>query len=415
VALTEPVMFNPFEPGFHEDPYTQYARLRAEDPVHATVLGPWVLTRYDDVFAVLRDAGHSVQDSSIAVSEDSSRRDLFEAALSEAGLEPDTDRGSHAILNLDPPDHTRIRGLMSKVFTPRRIEGLRPRIQELVDDALARVEPMGEMDLIADLAFPLPFAVISEMLGMPEADMDSVREWSGAMVKTLDPVLAPEDIVAGYHGSRQLEALLDEVLEAKRRSPADDLLSALLAVEDDGSTLSSEELRDQVVLLYLAGHETTVNLIGNGVLALLRNPDQLDRLQADPRLDAQAVDELLRYDPPVQLSRRITTAPLEIGGRTIGPGSVVLTSLASANRDPAHWGPTADRLDITREGAAQHVSFGSGSHYCLGSSLARLEAAVAIGTLVRRLPDLHLASDTLTYNGRITLRGLQTLPLTFGR
>jgi len=411
VSVTEPVMYNPFEPGFDADPYAQYARLRAEDPVHQTVLGPVVLTRYADVFAVLRDASLSVEDHHIA---GELRMDAFEEALAAAGIDdPQRERGNRAILNIDPPDHTRIRGLMAKVFTPRRIEDLRPRVQQLVDEALDEVAPTGEMDVIADLAFPLPFTVISEMLGMPPSDRDQVRAWSGDLVKIIDPVLEPADVVRAYHASDNLNALLDDVLAWKQQHPADDLLSALLAVEDDGSTLSPAELRDQVILLYLAGHETTVNLIGNGVLALLRNPEQLALLQGDPSLDVGAVDELLRYDPPVQLSRRINLAPMEVDGVEIPAGSVILTMLASANRDPEHWGDTADLLDVRRPGAAQHVSFGSGSHYCLGSSLARLEGQVAIGTLVRRFPDVDLTGEPLIYNGRITLRGLVALPVRF--
>jgi cytochrome P450 len=407
--MAEPVLFNPFEEGFHEDPYQQYALLREHDPVHETAFGPFVLTRYDDVFAVLRDASLSVEDRYAVMTQ----RD---AVLEVAADDPDRmaqRRGTRAILNLDPPDHTRIRALVAKVFTPRRIEQLRSHVQALVDEALDVVAPTGQMDLIEDLAFPLPFTVISEMLGMPEANRDDVRTWSGDLVKILDPVLDPEDVRRAYDASDRLHELLHEVMTWKREHPADDLLTGLLHAEDDGQTLSAEELSDQVVLLYLAGHETTVNLIGNGVLALLRHPDQLALLQADPSIDAAAVDELLRFDCPVQNSRRIATSELELGGVTIPTGTFVLTILGSANRDPEHWGPTADQLDLRRSGAGQHVSFGSGSHYCLGASLARLEGQVAVGTLVRRFPDLGLTDEPLSYNGRLTLRGLARLPLRF--
>lgn len=409
MSVAEPVLYDPFEPGFHEDPYRQYALLREHDPVHRTAFGPYVLTRYADVFAVLRDASLSVEDRHL----DGELRDAVATVLADEPERAGRERGSRAILNIDPPDHTRIRRLVAKVFTPRRIEGLRPHVQALVDEALDRVAPSGTMDLIEDLAFPLPFTVISELLGMPEGERDDVRRWSGDLVKILDPVLDPDDVRRAYDASDRLDELLEHTLAWKRAHPGDDLLTALLSVEDDGEVLSTEELRDQVVLLYLAGHETTVNLIGNGVLALLRHPDQLARLQADPSLDAGAVDELLRYDCPVQHSRRITLAELAIGDVTIPAGTLVLTVLGAANRDPEQWGPTADELDLTRPGAGQHVSFGSGSHYCLGASLARLEAQVAIGSLVRRVPDLALASDELTYNGRLTLRGLAELPLRF--
>lgn len=409
MAVAEPVLFNPFEPGFHEDPYGQYALLREHDPVHVTAFGPVVLTRYADVFQVLRDSSLSVEDRNLS----GDLRPAFAEVLAEQPERAEQDRGSHAILNLDPPDHTRIRRLVSKVFTPRRIEQLRTHVQLLVDRALDDVAEVGEMDLIADLAFPLPFTVISEMLGMPEGDREAVRTWSGDLVKTLDPVLEPDDVRRALAASDQLDVLVAEVLAWKREHPADDLLSALVAVEDEGEVLSPDELRDQVVLLYLAGHETTVNLIGNGVLALLRHPEQLARLQADPALDAPAVDELLRYDPPVQNSRRITLEPIELGGVAIEAGTLLLTILGSANRDPDQWGPTADQVDLGRPGAGQHLAFGSGSHYCLGASLARLEGQVAIGSLVRRLPDLELGVEQPTYNGRITLRGLADLPLRF--
>lgn len=409
MGVAEPVIFNPFEAGFHEDPYRQYALLRTHDPVHETAFGPFVLTRYRDVFAVLRDASLSVEDRNLVMQQ----REAVAAVLAEDPDRAERNRGSRAMLNLDPPDHTRIRGLVAKVFTPRRIERLRAHVQALVDEALDRVAPTGEMDVIDDLAFPLPFTVISEMLGMPEANRDQVRTWSGDLVKILDPVLDADDVRRAFAASDQLDELLADVLAWKRQHPADDLLSALLAVEDGADVLSPEELRDQVVLLYLAGHETTVNLIGNGVLALLRHPEQLARLQADPSLDGPAVDELLRYDCPVQNSRRITRRDLVIDGTTIPAGTMVLTILGSANRDPEQWGPTADQLDLSRSGAGQHVAFGSGTHYCLGASLARLEGQVAIGSLVRRLPDLHLTDEPLAYNGRLTLRGLEHLPLRF--
>jgi cytochrome P450 len=207
-----------------------------------------------------------------------------------------------------------------------------------------------------------------------------------------------------------MRAFLADAIAWKRRHPASDMVSALIAAEDHGDVLSDEELLDQILLLYIAGHETTVNLIGNGVLALLRNPDSLARLQPDPALDTNAVEELLRYDSPVQMSRRITLDDIDVDGHHIEAGSFVVLVLASANRDEAHWGPTAATLDITREGAGQHVSFGGGPHYCLGAALARLEGQIAVGSLVRRFPNLALAGEP-AWNGRINLRGLRSLPL----
>ena len=271
------------------------------------------------------------------------------------------------------------------------------------------------MDVIGDLAFPLPFRVISEMLGMPPGDQDELRDWAHTLTLGLEPLLAiqhmDEILTASDH---IIEHVLDAI-EWKRAHPADDLLSALIAAEDDGDRLSPDELLDQVILLYIAGHETTVNLIGNGTYALLRNRAQLERWRDDPALDANAVDELLRYDCPVQFSRRVTTSELEIGGRTIEQGVFVLTCLASANRDPAKWGDDAQELDLTRAGAAQHLAFGSGIHHCLGAALARLEGRVAMGTLIRRFPGLELATDEPAWNGRLVLRGLDRLPVTLGR
>ena len=410
VTDDEPVYFNPLEPGYAENPYPQLAMLREREPVHHSPLGIWVLFRYDDVFTVLRDASMSVEDANITVG-DLDRRDQIEAIAREEGGNPDN--RDHAILNIDPPDHTRLRKLLSQGFTPRTIERLRPRIQELVNEALDRAEGTDPWDLVPELAFPLPFQVISEMLGMPDGDRDQIRDWSHTLVRTLDPVIDEDEMRAAVRASVAMNDHLAEVIEWKRAHPGDDVLTTLIEAEADGDRLSPEELRAQLVLLFIAGHETTVNLIGNGTLALLRNRDQLERWRGDPSLDANAVDELLRYDSPVQLSRRITLRDIEIDGKVIEPGSMILTSLASANRYPAHWGDDADRLDVARDGAGQHVGFGSGVHYCLGASLARLEAQVAVGTLIRRFPDLDLAGEPV-HNGRVTLRGLDSLPLHLG-
>lgn len=404
VSTTPTVAFNPFEPGFFDDPYAQYALLREQDPVHATPIGPVALFRYEDVFTLLRNPTLSVDERSaepFAVPDDI-------AALVE-GRE---DFGQLTMLNRDPPDHDRLRRLVSRVFTPRRIEQLRPRVTQLVDDALDAAAARGdEMDVVAQLAFPLPFQVISDMLGMPEADGERMRDWSHTMTKMLDPIVAYDDVEAALHASDSMLVHVRDAIAWKRREPADDLLSALVAVADDatGEQLSEEELVAQVVLLYIAGHETTVNLIGNGTLALLRHPDQLARLRDDPSLDANAIEELLRYDSPVQFSRRITTSDIEIAGVAVPARTFVMTCLGSANRDPAKWGPTADELDLGRDGASQHVSFGSGVHYCLGAALARLEGQLAIPRLVRRFPAMSLLDDAPAWGGRIVLRGLDRL------
>ena len=400
-------VFNPFEPGFAENPYPQYAAIRAEGRVQRTVFESLVLSHYQDVFALLRQPSTSVDERNAT--------GIVRMPLPPE-LEARRDDNRRSILGLDPPDHTRLRKLVSSAFTVRRIEQLRGRVRALVGELLDELEAAGgggdPVDVIAGFAFPLPFVVISELLGMPEADRLQLRAWSREMTRTLEPFIDPEQLAGAAVAGDHMLAHLDAAIDWKRRNPADDLLSALIAAEEDGDRLSPEELVDTLLLLYLAGHETTVNLIGNGTVALLRHRDQLERLAADPSLDAVAVDELLRYDSPVQMSRRITVTEMEVGGETVAPGQMVLTLLGSANRDPGHWGPTADDLDIARPGANAHMSFGSGIHHCLGAALARLEGAEAIPALIRRFPRMELATDEPAWNGRIILRGLDTLHVT---
>jgi cytochrome P450 len=397
------LFLNPFEPGFFDNPYEQYQRLRELRPVHQSPMGPWTLTRYEDCSRLLRDPSLSVEERNSAYN---GREEMFAAA----GVSR-RNRGSRAILNIDPPDHTRIRRLVSKAFTPRRVEELKPRVQELVDGMLDTAAARGEMDVIADLAFPLPFAVISEMLGMPEADRHLLREWSHTLVQSLEPLVTAEQIPQLMNASDHMVQHVEAAIEWKRSEPADDLLSAMIAAEEAGDRLTTEELRDQVILLFVAGHETTVNLIGNGTLSLLRNPDQLAMLRADPELMGNGIEELLRYDSPVQFTRRITLQPVEIDGQHIETGSFVFTILGAANHDPEHFGPTADALDLTRREAPHHISFGGGIHHCLGAVLARAEARVAIGSLAQRFPDLALTTDEPAWNGRMVLRGLDALPV----
>jgi cytochrome P450 len=410
-AVDTPVFFNPLDPAYLADPYPHLTEMRDADPVHESPLGIWVLFRYEDVFALLRNPSTSVEDANIEGGLNEAREQMFADLVAERGEDEERDRGSRAILNLDPPDHTRIRKLVSKAFTGRRVEQLRPSIQAQVDAVLDRVAGAGPWDVVDELAFPLPFQVISELLGMPDGDRSAIRDWSHALTKTLDPVISEEDMRAAFDASDAMTEYLDEVVPWKRAHPADDVLTGLVQAEEDGDRLSASELRDQIVLLFIAGHETTVNLIGNGMQALLRHPDQMRRWRDDPALDATAVDELLRYDAPVQLSRRIAMTDLEIDGHVIAPGTLVMTHLAAANRDPAKWGPTVDQVDVGRSDAGQHVSFGSGIHFCLGAALARLEGQVAMGSILRRFPDLEQAGDAVP-NGRITLRGLDSLPVT---
>jgi cytochrome P450 len=400
-----PALFDPFEPGYTDWPYDQFARLREAGPVLPSPLGGWQLFAYDDCFRLLREPGTSVEDRNIA--NPTFRSDAFDRIAAEHGIERFENR---SILNIDPPDHTRLRKLVARVFTPRAIEQLRPEVQRLVDEALAPIGPGDDFDLIATLAFPLPFQVISFMLGMPDGDTDELRDWSHTLAGTLDPMLDESQMRRAFAASAAMRAHLTEVVAWKRANPADDLLSGMIAQSEDGDALTDEELLDQLSLLFIAGHETTVNLIGNGVLQLLEHRDQWDLLVDDPARITGAVEECLRFDPPVQMTRRITMAPFEVRGTEIGPGEFVMAMTAAANRDPDRWGPDADDFDIGREGANHHLSFGSGIHHCLGAALARMEGQVAIGRLARRHPDLALAGEPVR-NNRIVLRGLDALPL----
>jgi cytochrome P450 len=391
-------LFNPFLPEFHADPYPAYHRLRSIAPVYQTPMGFWVLTRYDDVVMALRDPRFG--------------RDGFDQLLA-AMYDTEGSRLPRSMLFRDPPDHTRLRALVSKAFTPRVIEGMRAHIQDIVDRLLDRVQPAGTMDVIADLAYPLPVTVICEMLGVPPEDQGSIRQWSSDVARSLDAIGIPADeeiVVRGREARQALGAYFRRLLPERRRQPQDDLLSMLIAAEEAGDKLSEGELLATCVLLFIAGHETTVNLIGNGLLALLRHPDQLARLAAEPALIQSAVEELLRFDSPVQRTARITNADAEIDGHAIAKGSLVVTAIGAANRDPAQF-PDPDRLDIGRRDN-RHVAFGFGIHFCLGAPLARVEGQIALGTIILRMPRLASAG-TPTWRESSTLRGLKTFPVAF--
>ncbi|WP_394850990.1 cytochrome P450 [Pendulispora brunnea] len=399
---TIPPMFDPFEPGFFDDPYPQYRLLRDEDPVHEhPMLRLWFLTRYEDVSAVLR-AGLSVEARSLTTG------DVFEQSEALSGTRALVD--NHSMLERDPPDHTRLRSLVAKVFTRRAVAALEPEIARLVDDALERLACAGTADLVETLAFPLPFTVISRMLGMPPTDSTRIRELSGALVRSWEPIADSEIMDTLIHASAELMQIIRSLIDWKRRHPADDLLTALIAAEHEGTVLSEDELVSQVVLLYVAGHETTVNLIANGVVALLRNPDQLELLRSQPHLASNAVEEVLRYDTPVQLTRRITIAPHTIGDKEIPAGSLIIPCLGSANRDERFFGSSADQLRIERPEARSQISFGVGPHRCVGAALARLQGRIAIERLVKRFPNLSLADD-VAWNNRINLRGAARVPV----
>jgi cytochrome P450 len=402
------VSFQPFDPSFLDDPYSHYAELRAAVPVEQHEFGFWALWRHADVGEVLK-AKLSVEDRNVKTF--GPMRAVYDEIYGEADRE--RRGGGLSMLDRDPPDHTRLRRLVSRAFTPRMIEQLQPVIESLVDKALDLMADAGTVDVIDALAFPLPFAVISKMLGMPEDDVARLRELSSLIVRSLEPV--PDEAVVRQILAADIE-MSERTAEAvawKRAHPADDLLTALINAEEGGDALSDAELIAQVVLLYVAGHETTVNLIGNGTFALLNHPDQAAMWRDRPDLDDNAVEELLRFDSPVQLSRRITLADYEVGGHHIPKGCFVIASLGSANRDEVVFGPDADRVRLDRPNAKQHASFGGGAHHCLGAALARREGKAALSALVRRFPKLVLAGEP-SRNDRINLRGLTELPVSVG-
>lgn len=394
------IQFNPMAPEFVADPYPTYHRLRAEDPVHHSALGFWVLTRYADVIAMLRDP-RLVKEPIAA----------FVAARFGMAVPPGL---GLSMLDRDPPDHTRLRGLVSKAFTPKALEALRPHIRQIVDGLLAKVEGKGEMDLIEEFAYPLPVRVICEMLGVPVADHERFKGWGLDIARGLDAIMLPPDSevarrsMAGRHA---LAGYFRELIAERRAAPREDMLSALIAAEEAGDKLNEDELLATCLLLLVAGHETTVNLIGNGSLALLRHPAELRRLRENPGLIGSAVEELLRYDGPVQRTARIPGEDVTIGGVTIPKGEMVMPFLGAADRDPAQF-PDPDRLDITRADN-RHIAFGMGIHFCLGAPLARMEGQIAINAMLERLPKLALATDRPEYRESLTLRGLKALPVSF--
>jgi cytochrome P450 len=401
-------------PEFRDDPYPFFHLLRDREPVHKTTFGVYLLTRHADAAAAVRDP---------RLSSDERHSELYEAfersrddRLTSPGVFGD-EMGQAVMLFLDPPDHTRIRGLVSKAFTPKVVERLRNRSQELVDGLLDTVAARGDgrMDVITDLAYPLPVVIICELLGVPAADHVTFQQWSRVLAGSIDPspLRTPEQETRIGAAAEAFVEYFSDLIARRRESPRDDLLSALIAAEEAGDRLSEPELLATAMFLLIAGHETTVNLIGNGTLALLRHRDQLDRLRDDPFLDRNAIEELLRFDSPVMITQRITLDEYEIGGVTIPARQQIIPLLGAANRDPAAF-PEPDRLDLSRDAAARHLAFGGGHHFCLGAALARLEGQVAIGTLVRRFPELELAGDPVRRE-TFTLRGLEHLPVRTAR
>jgi cytochrome P450 len=371
-------------PEFLADPYPHYRALRESDPVHRDADGRWIITRHADVTAILRD------DARFSAQQDS----------------------TGSMLVSDPPKHTRLRSLVNKAFTPRAVNALAPRIEAIVDELLDTIEASGdaEIELIARFAYPLPITVIAEMLGVDKEHRDLFRKTGQQVAMLLGPHADQHVVTQAAEDRQKLFQYFEDLIARRRASPQDDLISALIAAEDAGDRLSHAELLSMLFLLLVGGHETTVNLITNGMLAMLRNPDQLALFAAEASIADTAIEELLRYDPPVHYTGRIAAQDMEFGGRDIRRGEPVRLILAAANRDPAAFADP-DRLDLQRD-PNPHLSFGWGTHFCLGAPLARLEARIALPALIRRLPSLRLTRVPLRYRSGAVLRGLEELPLT---
>ncbi len=399
-----PLEFNPLQQNFRQNPYPTYRQFREADPVHwSAMFGFWVCTRYDDIVAILRHSKAS------ANPRDWERFDDYVEVLGGTG--PAYDMQSRWMLLKNPPDHTRLRKLVAKAFTPRVVEDMRPHIQAIVHDLLNAVHVKRRFDIIQDVAFPLPVIVIAELIGVPAQDREYFKGWTAALARSLDPIITPEITQAADKATEELLAYFTALVAERRDSPQDDLLSGLIAAEEEGDKLDEDELLATAILLFAAGHETTMNLIGNGMLALFRNPGQMAKLRADPSLIKTAVEEFLRYDGSVQITARVALEDIEVGGKTIGKHQQALLLLGAANRDPARFSDP-DRLDITRR-ENPHLTFGHGIHHCLGAPLARVEAQIAINSILCRMPDIQLATDQLEWRDMLTLRGLKALPVIF--
>jgi cytochrome P450 len=383
------------------DPYPRYAGLHERAPILATPMGV-VCSRFDDCQFVLRDHRFGKDEEGFRA-----RFGATEAQL--AILEP-FEEGEPSMLMLNPPDHTRLRGLVSKAFTPRTVEALRPHIVRLTDELLDGVGS-GEVDVMSALAFPLPVTVIGELLGVPVEDRPQFQHLIRAVTKTLELVFSDEELAAGVEAFTAVREYFVALVAERRKAPRSDLLSELIAARDEGDRLSEGEIVSTAILLFAAGFETTTNLIGNGLYALLRHPDELRRLRDDRTLLRLAVEELLRFDSPVQIDGRAAFEDIDLDGHAISSGALVVTLLGAANHDPSHY-TDPGRLDVARD-EGPPLSFGSGIHYCLGAALARVEGQVVFGRLLERFADMALAGDMPRYRDSLTLRGLADLPVAF--
>lgn len=391
------------DPEYRNDPYPTLARLRATDPVHEDSMGLLLVTRHADVVALNRDP---------RLGRDMRRwigYPMLRPYVADSPLERCVEQW---MFSVDPPHHTRLRRLVASAFTPRAIAAMRPEIERVADDLLAELEASGRpgaFDLLGAFAQPFPVRVIARILGLPIHSYEDLRRWSEAVARVIEPTARRRDRLAANDANSELTTYLREQVAARRSNPGADVITTLIAATEDGDRLSEEELIAQLVLLFIAGHETTVNLIGNGMLALCRHPEQMRRLRDDPSLAAGAVEEMLRYESPVNTNGRVAHEDIEVAGKVIAAGRLVFCMLGAANRDPEVF-PDPDRFDVARS-PNPHTSFGGGPHFCLGAPLARLEGRIAIERLLARFPALRVDEAAVRWRELVNLRGLERLPL----
>jgi len=397
-TLVDPL--NPLTPEFLQDPYPTYRQLREEAPIFWSDKSKyWLITRYEDVHSILKDMSYEKQ------------LQRWKQVNPMVKMIPEVSKlmGTRAkwMLNMNPPDHTRLRGLVNRAFTPKMVNEMRPHIQEIADYIIDRLQDKEEFDLVADFAFPLPVVVIAEMLGVPREDREQFKLWSHALTDTLEPEPNIEKMKQANKATEELYEYLRPLVAERRKNPKNDLITALAAAEEEGKKLTEDELLANCVLILVAGHETTVNLIGNAVRTLLQHPDQLDLLKANPDLIGSAIGEVLRFESPVQTTRRLAGETLELNGTKINEGDMLVLLLGAANRDPAQY-ENPDTFDIQRD-TKKHMAYGHGIHHCLGSSLADAEAQIAVGTLFKRLPNLRLLDQKIEIRTPFALRGAKKL------
>ena len=398
-------LYNPLDPRFVADPHPFLHKLRREDPVHWNpVLNIWVLTAYEDVFKALHDD---------RLSSDTRHWDRYKQFFFR-GRDPSgpvTDMFSKWMLQLDPPEHTRLRALATKTFIPRAVERMRSYIAKTTHRLLDKAAAAGQMDLVNELAYPLPIAVVASMLGVPEEDHEKVKDWTAGIFPSFGPAMSAEALDSSNEAMAAFRDYFRQLVKDRSQVPHDDLLSALIAVYEAGDRLSESELVSTCILLMFAGHTSSVQLISSTILWLVDNPDQLEKLKRDPGLIHGAIEESLRYTTPTQMIYRVALEDMQIGGKAIKKNQLVILSLAAANRDPAQF-PDPDTFNITRENN-RHIAFGHGIHFCMGAALGRLEGEVAVGVIVNRLTNLRVDRDSITREPSIIFRSLKSMRITF--